>query len=422
MKTLYFDCGMGAAGDMLAASLYELLSDEQRAAFLETMNALLPGVTVRAELSEKCGVAGTHMAVTVNGVSETSEDIHAQEHTHEHPHEDAHAHENEHEHSGHSHGHGRNFPEIERLMSGLPLPEAVRQSALAVYRLLAAAESEAHGKPVEQIHFHEVGDLDAIADISAVCLLMHTLAPDRVSASPVHVGSGKVRCAHGILPIPAPATAILLKDVPIYGGTIQGELCTPTGAALLKHFCTFGDMPAMAVSGIGYGMGTKDFEAANCVRAMLGEAVNAPESIVELRCNLDDMTPETIGFALDRLWEGPVLDVFTSPIGMKKNRPGTLLTCLCRSENAEQIVKLLFRHTSTLGIRKSEHERYTMQRAVQTVSTDLGTVRVKKASGFGAHKEKVEFEDASRAALEHDIPLSEAKEAIIRALRTERSE
>jgi len=422
MKTLYFDCGMGAAGDMLAASLYELLPDEQRAAFLETMNALLPGVTVRAEHSEKCGVAGTHISVTVNGVSEVSEEVHAQEHTHEHPHEDAHAHENEHEHNGHSHGHGRNFPEIERLMSELPLPEAVRQNALAVYRLLAAAESEAHGKPVEQIHFHEVGDLDAITDISAVCLLMDMLAPVRAAASPVHVGSGQVRCAHGILPVPAPATAILLKNVPVYGGAIQGELCTPTGAALLKHFCTFGSMPVMTVSGIGYGMGTKDFEAANCVRALLGEADRSLESVVELRCNLDDMTPEAVGFALDRLWEGPVLDVFTSPIGMKKNRPGTLLTCLCRRENAEQVVKLLFRHTSTLGIRESEHERYTLQRTVQTVSTDLGAARVKKASGFGVTKEKVEFEDASRAALAHDIPLSEAAEAILRAVRAERSE
>jgi len=422
MKTLYLDCGMGAAGDMLAASLYELLPKEARNPFLKTMNALLPGVAVRAEHTEKCGVGGTHLAVTVNGVSEISESTHVHEHAHEHKDAHAHEHEDTHAHNGHSHGHGRNFPEIERLMSGLPLPESVRENALAVYRLLAAAESEAHGKPVDQIHFHEVGDLDAIADISAVCLLLHTLAPDRVVASPVHVGSGKVRCAHGILPVPAPATAILLKGVPIYGGTIQGELCTPTGAALLKHFCTFGNMPAMTVSGIGYGMGTKEFEAANCVRAMLGEADSAPEIVAELRCNLDDMTPEAIGFALDRLWDGPVLDVFTSPVGMKKNRPGTLLTCLCRSENVDQIVKLLFRHTSTLGIRKSEYERYTLERTVQTVSTDLGPMRIKKAYGFGAGKEKVEFEDASRAALEYDIPLSEATEAIVRASHAERSE
>jgi uncharacterized protein (DUF111 family) len=275
MRILYFDCGMGAAGDMLAASLFELLPEAARDSFLETMNALLPGVAVRAERTEKCGVAGTHMIVTVNGVSEASEDVHIGEHEHNHitpPNEHAHhAHE-------HAHKHGRNFPEIERLMSELPLPGAVRQNALAVYRLLAAAESEAHGKPVEQIHFHEVGDLDAIADISAVCLLMDTLAPDRIVASPVHVGSGHVRCAHGILPVPAPATAMLLKDVPIYGGAVQGELCTPTGAALLKHFCTFGGMPTITVSGIGYGMGAKDFEPANCVRAMLGEAIVRPRA------------------------------------------------------------------------------------------------------------------------------------------------
>jgi len=357
------------------------------------------------------------MIVTVNGVSEASEDVHIGEHEHNHT-----TPPNEHAHHAHAHKHGRNFPEIERLMSELPLPGAVRQNALAVYRLLAAAESEAHSKPVEQIHFHEVGDLDAIADISAVCLLMDTLAPDRIVASPVHVGSGHVRCAHGILPVPAPATAILLKDVPIYGGAVQGELCTPTGAALLKHFCTFGGMPTITVSGIGYGMGTKDFEPANCVRAMLGEADSAPESVLELRCNLDDMTPEAVGFALDRLWEGPVLDVFTSPIGMKKNRPGTLLTCLCRKEDADPVVKLLFRHTSTLGVRETECRRYTLQRTVQTVPTDFGPVRIKKASGFGVGKEKVEFEDASRVALERGLPLSEATEAIIRASRAERSE
>ena len=256
MKTLYFDCAMGAAGDMLTAALLELVSDKE--AFVKKLNALkIPGVVYRAEAAEKCGIRGTHMTVTVNGEEEEAgEDVHEHDHDHEHHH---------HHHSG--------MHEIEHIVEDLPVSSYVLRSVLGVYRLIAEAESHAHGVPVTEIHFHEVGTMDAVADVTAVCLLMEELKPDKVVVSPIHVGSGQVRCAHGILPVPAPATAYILRDAPIYGGKIRGELCTPTGAALLRYFADeFGPMPVMKTEAIGYGMGKKDFEAANCVRALLGEA------------------------------------------------------------------------------------------------------------------------------------------------------
>lgn len=268
MKTLYLECNMGAAGDMLTAALLELHPNPED--FLSRLNALqIPGVQVVAEPATKCGINGTHVSVTVNGEEEVSEDVHEHEHEHEHHHDHDH-HHHHHHHHGHHHA---GMHDIEHIISHLELPEEVRQDVLAVYGLIAEAESHAHGKPVEEIHFHEVGTMDAIADVTAVCMLIHELAPEQIIVSPVHVGSGQVRCAHGILPVPAPATAHILRGVPTYGGSIRGELCTPTGAALLKHFADrFGNMPVLTVEKIGYGMGKKDFEAANCVRTMWGEA------------------------------------------------------------------------------------------------------------------------------------------------------
>ena len=189
---------------------------------------------------------------------------------------------------------------------------------------------------------------------------MEELAPDQVIASAVLVGSGTVRCAHGILPVPAPATAYILRDVPIYGGGIDGELCTPTGAALLRHFVTrFGDMPVMTLRAVGCGMGHKDFPRANCLRAMLGDTAADIGDVYELACNLDDMTGEDIAFAMERLLEAGALDVYTVPIGMKKSRPGVMLCVLCREEQREEMARLLLRHTTTLGVRESRHRRYT---------------------------------------------------------------
>ena len=398
MKTLYFDCGMGAAGDMLTAALLELLPDPE--AFLAEFRALgIPGVEIRREAVSKCGIGGTHVTVTVHG-EEESEDMHDHHHEHDHhDHEHHHEHEHDHDHDHKHHHHHSSLHDIGHIVSHLALPEAVKEDVLAVYGLIAEAESQAHGVPVSEIHFHEVGTMDAVADVTAVCMLMHRLAPAQVVASPVHVGSGQVRCAHGILPVPAPATAYILRDVPIYGGAIRGELCTPTGAALLKHFATsFGPMPVMRVEKIGYGMGKKDFEAANCVRAMLGETEDAGDTVAQLQCNLDDMTAEEIGFAMEQLLEAGALDVFTAPIGMKKSRPATLLSVLCAPAQKEQMVQLLFRHTTTLGVRETDCRRYTLARRVETVTTEAGSFRKKISTGYGVTREKFEYEDLAQAA------------------------
>ena len=397
MKLLYLDCGMGAAGDMLAAALLELVPDKD--GFLEKMNRLgLPGVTVSAEKAVKCGITGTHFRVDVLG---TEEDEHLHDHAHEHTHEHSH----DHTHSG--------MEKIEHIIGHLPIPTMVKLDVLAVYRLIAEAESQAHGMPVTQIHFHEVGTLDAVADITAVCLLMHELDPDGVVASPVHVGSGSVRCAHGILPVPGPATAYLLQGIPTYGGSVPGELCTPTGAALLKHFVTeFGGQPVMRTQAIGYGMGKKDFDRANCVRAMLGDTEKGTDTVAELCCNVDDMTGEAIGFALERLLEAGALDVFTTSIGMKKSRPGTLITVLCRDTDRKTMVRELFRHTTTLGVRVRQCGRYVLDRRTVTLNTPYGPIRKKVSSGYGVRREKYEYDDLAAAAKAEGVSLAEIEQEL----------
>lgn len=401
MKTLYLDCGMGAAGDMLTAALLELLPDPD--GFVDELNALgIPGVQYRREPSVKCGITGTHMSVTVNGVEE-SDHAHAHHHDHEHTHE--HEHTNEHEHTPHQHS---SLHRIRHIISGLHLPEAVQHNAKAVYGLIAEAESRAHNVPVMEIHFHEVGTMDAVADVVAVCLLMDRLAPERIIVSPIHVGSGHVHCAHGILPVPAPATAYILQGLPIYGGSVKGELCTPTGAALLKHFATeFGEMPVMRVGAIGYGMGKKDFPAANCVRSMLGEVGESSHTVCQLSCNVDDMTAEAIAFSMDRLFDAGALEVYTTPAGMKKSRPGTLICALCPEAAREAVVEAMLRHTTTIGIRESLCRRYVLERHIESIETPYGVVRRKDSCGYGVTRSKYEYDDLARIAEERRISLSE---------------
>lgn len=380
MKTLYLDCAMGAAGDMLAAALLELLPDPDE--FIAQMNLLgIPGVEFSREPSTKCGVSGTHFSVRIHG--EEEED--------------------------HTHHHHSDLEDIAHIVRQLHLPQSVESDVLAVYDLIAQAESHAHGVPVTQVHFHEVGALDAVGDITAVCMLMHRLAPQRVCASAVHVGSGEVRCAHGILPVPAPATAYILQGVPVYGGSIRGELCTPTGAALLKHFVDqFGDMPTMQVDRVGYGMGRKDFERANCIRAMLG-TVEDTDTVLELSCNVDDMTGEDLGFAQERLLAGGALEAFTVAVGMKKGRPGHMICVLCREGDRDKMVQLLFRHTTTLGIREKHCRRYVLSRTFTDVETPYGNIRRKDSAGYGVTRSKYEYEDLAEAARENGVSLEEIR-------------
>ena len=448
MKTLYLECGMGAAGDMLTAALLELMPDPD-AAVAELNSLGIPGVQFSKEAVSKCGIGGTHMTVRVHGEEESEEMFHHHhehhdhphehehshesachehhdhlhehedhEHTHEHHHEHAyeHTHEHTHEHgdAGHTHHHHSSLHDIEHIVCGhLNIPDQVKQDVMAVYGLIAEAESHAHGVPVTEIHFHEVGTMDAIADITAVCLLMHKIAPDQVIVSPVHVGSGHVHCAHGILPVPAPATAYILNGVPMYGGAVKGELCTPTGAALLKHFATrFGDMPVMRTEAIGYGMGKKDFEQANCIRAMLGETEDAGDSVLQLECNVDDMTAEELGFAMERILEAGALEVYTVAAGMKKSRPGTLLSVLCHEAEKEKLVRVIFQNTTTIGVREHACSRYTLKRSFETVQTPYGEVQKKISSGYGVTREKYEYEDLARIAREQGMSLEEVRKSI----------
>lgn len=406
MKTLYIDCGMGAAGDMLTAALLELMPDPD--AFVEKLNSIgIPDIKYAKVRVEKCGIGGTHVSVSVHGVEE-GEAMHEHHHDHEHEHHHEHEHEHHHEHSHNS------LPGIEHIVKDhLCLPQKVKGDVLSVYKLIAEAESHVHGVPVSDIHFHEVGTMDAIADITAVCLLMNELSPDEVIASPIHVGSGQVKCAHGILPVPAPATAWILRDIPIYGGEIKGELCTPTGAALLKHFVTkFGNMPAMKTTGIGYGMGKKDFPRANCVRVMFGETEDKTDRVTKLSCNVDDMTAESVGFAMEKLFEGGAVEVFTIPVGMKKCRPGTLINVLCREKDKEEIIRLIFKHTTTIGIRESLENRYVLDRKIEEMDTPYGKVRKKISSGYGVKRVKYEYEDLSRIADDQTVSLETVRDLI----------
>lgn len=412
MKTLYIECNMGAAGDMLMAALYELLDD--RDGFLEKMNGLgLPGVHLEAVKSAACGVAGTHMAVTVHGEEEHD---HAHHHEEDHHHDHAHHHDHGHHHSeDHHHDHGHHHHHatpghIGEIIEHLDLPARVKEDAKAVYDIIARAEAKAHGCPVGDVHFHEVGALDAVADVTGVCYAMYLLGAERICASPVHVGSGTVRCAHGVMPVPAPATANILEGIPVYGGQVQGELCTPTGAALLRYFAEdFGPMPLMKGGRTGIGIGTKTFAQANCVRAFLGESMQAGQpagdgEITELVCNIDDMTPEALAHACARLLEQGALDVYTVPGTMKKGRPGHVLTVLCSPEREEDLAGCVLRETTTNGLRSRRCVKYFLEPGTETVETTWGPVRVKTARGHGAAHAKPEYDDVAELARENGVP------------------
>ena len=444
---------------MLTAALLEIVPDKDKC--VRELNAIgIPGVRFEATPSVKCGITGTHVSVKIDGVLEAdllsdAEYHYEHDHSHEHEHDHHHGHDHGHDHGydhdhGHHHGHGydhdhehehdhhhghdhdhdhehehdhghdhdhhhahghhhASMADIEAIVNGLNIENAVKDDVLAVYRLIADAESRAHGMPVTEIHFHEVGTMDAIADITAVCYLVRAIAPDRIVVSPIHVGSGHVHCAHGILPVPAPATAYILRGVPIFGGRIRGELCTPTGAALLKHFANeFGDMPVMTISAIGYGMGSKDFEEANCVRVMLGETGRGTDEIVELNCNIDDMTGEELGYAFEKLLTAGARDVFSTPITMKKNRPGILLSVLCSPSDKDSLIRAIFKYTTTIGIREKLLRRYVLDRSEDIELAEGVYVRRKEVSGYGVSRSKYEFDDLRKIADAKGISLREA--------------
>lgn len=439
MRVLYLECKMGCAGDMLMSALSELVDQK---AFIEKINSLgLEGVKVECVPSEKCGILGSHIQVLIDGheerenvifslhIENVENMVHILDHieqiegvwnvaysgsilSYECDHNCGDEIENKiknvildhfpkahmHSHGHLHHAHGMNVSNVYSVIENLDVSDRVKKDAIAVYQLIAQAESQVHGMSVEDIHFHEVGTMDALVDVVGNCMLMEMLNVERVYCSPIALGNGMVKCAHGILPVPAPATAYLLEGIPTYAGRMDGELCTPTGAALLKYFVdSFEVQPTMKTNKIGYGMGNKDFPAANCVRAFLADMQEDGE-VCELTCNLDDMTPEEIGFAYDVLFENGALDVYVTSVQMKKNRPGFVFTCMCKVSDKEKMIHLMFKHLTTLGIRESACVRHALYRNIETIDTEYGLVHKKVSYGYDVQKEKFEYEDLARIA------------------------
>lgn len=420
MRTLFFDCSHGAAGDMLTAALLELVPNPE--ASLARINSLgLPGVEVSAKRDARGGIAGLLVDVLVNGEEEMQDvdhhhhehhhDDHDHEHHHDHDHEHHHDHDHEHHHEHHHHDHHHHHASLDEIrlqIASLNVSEGVKEAARKVYDSLAEAESKAHGRPVDQVHFHEVGAIDALTDVVAVALLIEEIAPDRILSTPLNAGGGTVRCAHGVLPVPAPATAHLLLGIPWHGDVeTAGELLTPTGAALLRYFVDdFVPMPTLSVEKIGYGLGHRDTPgAANLVRAMLaddGASCCGPNSeIVKLECNIDDMTGEDLAFASQRIFDAGAVDVATAPLVMKKGRFGLLLIALCHADRADAVAAAILRETTTFGVRRINCQRYELERTI----TETDGKRVKVGKGFGIEKSKVEFDDRARIATDSGSPI-----------------
>ncbi len=372
---------MGAAGDMLASALVSLFENKDEILF--ELNSLgLPHTVIEYNTAEQCGITGSKLKIVISGEEEKPEEEH-------------------------HHHHGRTLAETEEIIKALNISDKVKTDVINIYGIIAEAEGKAHGKPVGEIHFHELGMLDAIADITLTAYLLNRLNAEKIYASPINVGNGTVKCAHGVLPVPAPATANILTGVPYYKSEIQTELCTPTGAAVLKYFTDeFTEKPEMKnVLKIGIGCGTKQLERANILRVFSFEG---SETVSELSCNIDDITGEEAAFAMERMLDEGALDCFISPIIMKKGRPAYLFTVLCKNSEEEKFASLIFKHTTTIGIRKYTPSRYTLSRELKEESG----VTIKRSDGYGTHREKTEFEDLKRLALEKNISLFEAREML----------
>ncbi len=389
MKTLFLECNMGAAGDMLMAALWELTEDKETA--LECIHSIdLPHTSISFDNTVTCGISCTKAHVVIAGEEESYNHIHNAPHHH------------------------FTLSDVYEIIDSLNISDNVKERSKSVYNTIAAAESKVHNIDVSMIHFHELGMLDAIADVVICCFLIEGLNVDKIVVSPINVGSGTVRCAHGLVPVPAPATAQILIGIPYYKSNIGGELCTPTGAAILKIFADdFSDMPEMTVKSIGYGAGSKEFEQANCIRAFLGETENnSSDEVIELVCNVDDMTAEELSFACEKLFSSDALDVYTQPAYMKKGRLGTVITVLCREENKKNIITCIFKYTSTIGIREHICKRYVLDRKEELIKSPLGEIRAKCSSGFGADKIKYEFDDLKRIADEKNMSVFEVKKLL----------
>ena len=452
MRIAYLECFSGISGDMFLGALVD--AGVSPGLLEKTVEAL--GVGAKLEVSKvmRSGISATKVDVWVDGKKDmpreeywAKQDVvpgpakahhdHEYAHGHNHHHEHSHHHESgSHEQSPtnapapHEHGHShRGLSEIRTIISASAISDSAKTTAIAIFEALGAAEAKIHNVPVESIHFHEVGAVDAIVDIVCAAVGAEALGVDGIVCSALNVGGGSVKCAHGTFPVPAPATVELLKNAPVYSSGIEAELVTPTGAAIAKTLATrFGAFPEMKIEKSAYGAGSRDFPGhPNVLRIVIGEAVpvltgkTRSETISVMEANLDDLNPQVFGYVMDRLLEEGALDVFGMPVQMKKNRPGTLLTVLCKPEDAEKLIQLIFSETTTLGVRRREESRQTLARRWESVRTEWGEVRIKIASMNGTVTNYApEYEDCRRIAAEHHVPLKTVMQEASRAYSREK--
>jgi len=442
MRIGYLECFSGISGDMFLGALVDAGVSPQL--LRETIAAL--GVGARLEISKvmRSGISATKVDVWVDGEKDMPREEywakHDANHAHSHDahhHSEHHANEHAHHHHhsydageaeekerpAHKHAH-RGLTEIRKLISAAGISESAKHTAIRIFEALGAAEAKIHQVPVESIHFHEVGAVDAIVDIVCAAVGSEALGVDEIICSPLNVGGGSVKCAHGVFPVPAPATVELLKQAPVYSSGIEVELVTPTGAAIVSTLTRrFGSFPEMKVEKSAYGAGSRDLaDRPNVLRIVVGESVptvaagSGSETITVLEANLDDLNPQVFGYVMDQLLEQGALDVFGVPVHMKKNRPGTLLTVLCKPGDAEKLMKTLFSETTTLGVRRREEFRQVLARRWENVRTQWGEVRIKIASMNGTVTNYApEYEDCRRIAAEHHVPLKTVIEEATRA-------
>jgi uncharacterized protein (TIGR00299 family) protein len=433
MRIAYLDCFSGMSGDMFQAALID--AGVSPDVFEKAVAALDVGARLEISKVNRSGITATKVDVLVNGKKEMpSEIVAAAGHSHSHDHHEhhGHTHQDAHAHS-HSHAqpssragatalhvHGRSLKEIKAIIGKARLSENAKQTAIRIFEALGAAESKVHNMDIESVHFHEVGAVDAMVDIVGAAVGAEALGVDEFVCSPLNVGGGTVKCAHGVFPVPAPATVELLAGAPVYSSGLQVELLTPTGAAIVKTLATrFGSFPEMKIEKSGYGAGTRDFPGnPNVVRLVIGEvatsvaAKTAQDTVSVLEANLDDLNPQVFGYVMDRLLSEGALDVFGVPVQMKKNRPGTLLTVLCKPEDAQKLTRIIFAETTTLGVRRREEHRQTLARRWVNASTPWGDVRMKIASMNGTVTNYApEYEDCRRIAAEQEVPLKTVMQA-----------
>jgi pyridinium-3,5-bisthiocarboxylic acid mononucleotide nickel chelatase len=436
MRIAYIECFSGISGDMFLGAL---VGAGVSPSLLESaVSALELGARLEVKKVMRSGIAATKVDVWVGEEKEGPAEEHGNSHPDDHQHDHAHSHEHHHspakaptemplphshEHShDHQHEHGRSLSEIRKIISSAKIDDRSKQRALAIFQVLGQAEAKIHNTTIDQIYFHEVGAVDAIVDIVCAAVASEALAIDEWICSPINVGGGTVKCAHGVLPVPAPAVLEMLHGVPVYSSGIEKELTTPTGAAIVKTIVShFGSVPAFKIEKAGYGAGSRELPGQpNVLRITIGETTAtktaiAPEFVSVLEANLDDLNPQVFGYVMDRLMDSGALDVFGTPVQMKKGRPGMLLTVLCRTEDAQKLTNILFAETTTLGVRMREERREVLMRRAVEVKTPWGEVRMKVANLNGTVMNYApEYEDCRRIASEKGVPLKTVMQEAIR--------